>query len=791
MSYEEGDGRADGIGGAPVEEAHGKGSSGAAIPAASRASRQPSFAPDAFEAYRYTDLELIRLHAPRDLDAHGRSIGKAPFKGWRVDAPLDFAAASRHLAEGSNVGVRLRPVDLVLDVDPRHFVDGDDPVARLASDLSVDLSNYPTCVTGSGGWHIYMLKPADAQLVETLDQYPGVEFKTHGRQVVAAGSSHPATGAAYRWDDDALAVSIRELPSRAAPSALLALAARRASPVGADAGGGYSPEQLDEWLGALAVAEFRDHDRWLSLMMAAHHATGGDGRDEFVAWSTADPQYADDTWSVGRRWDSLSADGAGSRVTAGTLFMELKRAGRADLIPRPSAEEDFPEDLEAFSVPSAAEIEGEPVKALVSRMNETFCAVLEAGEYHIYMRDVDDLYDPPRPVLTRLGRNAFRHYHENELIALPDQRRKVSVADIWLKNPEMRKYPGICLDPSGRELGKLNLWQGWSVEPAPGDWSLMRELIEEVLCAGDRGHADYLLRWIAFMLQHPGVQPQAAVAFRGNEGTGKSTLGRALMRIAGRHGITVSSSKQLAGNFNAHLRNAVFVFADEALWPGNKESEGTLKQLVTEPVISFEPKGKDVVQGRNLVHLMMASNEEWVVPAGKDARRFAVFDVSDARRNDHVFFDRLNRQMDGGGLAAMLHDLLAIDLDGWHPARNVPQTQALAEQKVHSLDPASKFWMEVLDRGSVGNTAEADWLAGPVTLGDERRGVVEEYDAFLKRNRVFSAKATEKALTAAGQALGLRAVKVERNTKRAWVLPPLADARGTFEKRIGSSGLFG
>ncbi|WP_294302131.1 PriCT-2 domain-containing protein [uncultured Sphingomonas sp.] len=89
-------------------------------------------------------------------------------------------------------------------------------------------------------------------------------------------------------------MSIRELPSRAAPAALIALAARRASTVGADAGGGYSPDQLDGWLGALAVAEFRDHDQWLSLMMAAHHATGGAGRDEVVAWSTADPEYAND-----------------------------------------------------------------------------------------------------------------------------------------------------------------------------------------------------------------------------------------------------------------------------------------------------------------------------------------------------------------------------------------------------------------------------------------------------------------------------------------------------------------
>jgi len=101
--------------------------------------------------------------------------------------------------------------------------------------------------------------------------------------------------------------------------------------------------------------------------------------------------------------------------------------------------------------------------------------------------------------------------------------------------------------------------------------------------------------WIAFMLQRPWESPETAIAFRGPEGTGKGTLGRALMRIAGVHGLTVASSTQFAGRFNAHLRNCVFLFADEALWPGQKDAEGILKQLVTEPVISYEAKGRDIV----------------------------------------------------------------------------------------------------------------------------------------------------------------------------------------------------
>jgi hypothetical protein len=53
-------------------------------------------------------------------------------------------------------------------------------------------------------------------------------------------------------------------------------------------------------------------------MMACHHATGGDARQEFIDWSTSDPEYANHAELIGRRWDSLHADKAGG-VTARTL----------------------------------------------------------------------------------------------------------------------------------------------------------------------------------------------------------------------------------------------------------------------------------------------------------------------------------------------------------------------------------------------------------------------------------------------------------------------------------------
>lgn len=259
-------------------------------------------------------MELIPLNAPDALDRKGRAVGKAPIRpGWRRADPLDLDGAVEHMVGGCNVGVRLRANDLVVDADPRNYEEGDDALARLVADFG--LSSHPRVLTGGGGTHLYLTKPEGVLVVETLDEYHGVEFKTLGRQVVAPGSVHPETRKTYRLELDPLddAVTVE------APAELVS-ALTRLEVVGTSEVGSVTPEQLDDMLGTLDPTDYRDQDLWLTLMMSCHHATGGAGREEFVAWSTSDPTYADDAWIVGRRWDSLHADGKGRRVTERTLY---------------------------------------------------------------------------------------------------------------------------------------------------------------------------------------------------------------------------------------------------------------------------------------------------------------------------------------------------------------------------------------------------------------------------------------------------------------------------------------
>ena len=142
-----------------------------------------------------------------------------------------------------------------------------------------------------------------------------------------------------------------------------------------------------------------------------------------------------------------------------------------------------------------------------------------------------------------------------------------------------------------------------------------------------------------------------------------------------------------------------FVFLDEAIWPGDKAAEGTLKRIVTEPTQTIEAKGFDAGEAVNRLSIMMASNEDWVCPASNDERRFAVFNVSDTRRKDRAYFAALIEEIKSSGTEAFFADMLAMELGDWHPRDDVPETERLAMQKQESAGPETQWLWNILEEG--------------------------------------------------------------------------------------------
>lgn len=339
---------------------------------------------------------------------------------------------------------------------------------------------------------------------------------------------------------------------------------------------------------------------------------------------------------------------------------------------------------------------------IVGWFNERYAVVNEAGRAVVYEVARDPLRE--RRVLVRIEFTDLKKFYQNRMLTVPAGRRSVtkSAAEWWLDSPFRRQYlGGVAFDPTGAAAGDCwNLWSGFAVAPQPGEWERMREHVRSVVCGNDEPSFEYLMNWCARMFQQPQRPGEVAVVLRGEKGSGKGLFCNWLARAWGQHGFHITNPKHLIGNFNAHLRDAVCLYADEAFYAGDKQHESVLKGLVTEPVIPIEGKYQNLVEVPNMLHIVMASNSDWVVPASGRERRYFVLDVADNRIGDRAYFAAIWREMEEGGLAAMIHDFLTRDISGFE-VRDVPETEGLRGQKLHTLDSLDRWWLAVLERGFV------------------------------------------------------------------------------------------
>lgn len=429
--------------------------------------------------------------------------------------------------------------------------------------------------------------------------------------------------------------------------------------------------------------------------------------------------------------------------------------------------------------------EPETVNDVIRELNERHAVLLqEGGKVRVLSWSRSELEGDNRDVAILQTFEDFRNRYMNRVIQVGTNRNGDPTyktwAELWLKHPRRRQYLEMRFLPGQPAVvdDYLNLWRGFAIEPVAGDWSLMRGHIFNVLSEGNQEYFDYIINWAAWAVQNPDQQAEVAIVFRGKEGAGKGIFARALQYMFGQHGLHIRSTTHLVGKFNSHLRDCCLLFADEAIAPGRKEEENILKGLITEPEIPIERKGYDVKAAKSHLHIIMASNEDWVVPASIDDRRFAIFNATDDHIQDKPYFSAITDQMRNGGQAAMLHELLNRDLGRWHPRQSIPQTEALKQQKERSLKPEESLIFEVLKDGVIPGEPipNSDCCVYSNTKGNTNNGIFDQMRIMDPRLRLSS----DKTLGAALAKFGCK--RIIKYGKRGWWFPPLPNMRQNWEE---------
>jgi hypothetical protein len=369
---------------------------------------------------------------------------------------------------------------------------------------------------------------------------------------------------------------------------------------------------------------------------------------------------------------------------------------------------EFKGKAEAYAIRQIEKAKEEAVDPVLRKMNDQYIVISNLGGK---CRIVERIDDPVlgRSRITKQSFEDFRNAYMNKMVEVgKDDKgnpKYMPLGKWWLQHPQRKQSRQLIFAPNKvvpAEQG-FNLWRGFAVDARPGDCSVFLDHVSRNICAGNEEHFNYLLNWMARAIQHPACPGETAVVLRGAMGVGKSFLAKVFGKLWGSHYMVVSNSSHLVGNFNAHLRDVCFLFADEAFFAGDKKHRSVLRSLITDELLPLESKGVDVEMAPNYLHIMMASNERHVIPAGEDERRYLILDVAKNNHQDSAFFGALLKQMEQGGYEALLHLLLTRDISGFN-VRAVPKTEALQEQKLLSLSPEEEWWYQKLVNGRILET---------------------------------------------------------------------------------------
>jgi putative DNA primase/helicase len=294
--------------------------------------------------------------------------------------------------------------------------------------------------------------------------------------------------------------------------------------------------------------------------------------------------------------------------------------------------------------------------------------------------------------------------HEHLLVAAADVRALCAGAWVsreWMGSPDadVVRQSEVGFDPAGTDPTiKCNLFGGWPTEPKEGDCSQLLDLLH-YLCSAERNGDEvyqWTLKWLAYPLQHPGAKMTTALVFHGGQGTGKNMFFEAYMAIYGQHGRIIDQAA-VEDKFNDCFSRKLFIIADEVVARSELyHVKNKLKGVITGEWIRINPKNMGAYDERNHVNVVFLSNEKMPTALEKDDRRYLV--VWTPPKLDIAFYEATRVEIQSGGIAALHHHLLQLDLKDFKPWSPPPMTEGKEHLIDLGLDNTDRFYTEWLER---------------------------------------------------------------------------------------------
>ena len=338
------------------------------------------------------------------------------------------------------------------------------------------------------------------------------------------------------------------------------------------------------------------------------------------------------------------------------------------------------------------------------------------------------------------GRLAYNSVHLETSPELEHQYDPVMIGtktfvNLWKKSHNIRTYENVDFLPHPKEckhytLNTFNGLKAARIASGQGDYSVFLNHLK-VLTGHDEKGTEYLIDYLAHLIQRPGELPRVALVFQSEQGVGKNVFFESFAKylLGLEYLLATADMDKVIGRFPM-INNKLMVIMDETSGKDSFSNSDKIKNIITAEQIAWERKGIDGTTINNCGRYLFFSNNLTPVKIEQSDRRYVVFRCANDVQNNTVYFDKLISAFKDEGTIKSFYDfLLARDISKWDSINHRPMTKAYADIKAANTPPMATYLLEQMNAHEHADECDKDmYVKQPAT------DIYNNFKAWLVQN---------------------------------------------------------
>lgn len=276
--------------------------------------------------------------------------------------------------------------------------------------------------------------------------------------------------------------------------------------------------------------------------------------------------------------------------------------------------------------------------------------------------------------------------------------------DIWLADRDIKTFSSVdfCPYPIKCENNIYNMWKGFKIDKDESESSKdIEPFINHLkILSGDIG-LDYLIKWLAQLIQQPGKLIGIALIFLSEEGAGKNIFWDYFSQIIGKEYYyeTADPVKDLFGRFCNGRKHKLIIDLDEANSKDTFTNSEILKNMITSTHFNYEQKGINPIELQNFARIIFTTNNILCAKINDSTRRYVIYETSNKMVGNSKYFKEFADYMsDIRNQKAIMEYLRSIDIENINWIKDRPITETYEALKSVTIDPILKFFANFVEK---------------------------------------------------------------------------------------------